>query len=88
MAEHTRWIRIQSDGNGSDTVITDANGKRIENVIDATVFLSAHEVNRIDLTIMFPDTDVHGHVPGVNYQCKFCNETILHDCPLPTIGGS
>lgn len=88
MADHTRWIRIQSDGDGRNTVITDANGNAVENVLDAMIFLSPHEVNRIDLTIMFPDVNSHGHVAGVNYQCKFCDETIIHTCPLPSIGGS
>lgn len=86
--KHGRFIRIQSDGDGPGTIITDAEGKVIENVIDASIYLSPHEVNRVQLTIMLIKTDVHANVDGATFECPFCEQSILHDCTPPTIGGS
>lgn len=88
MAKESRQVRIQSDGNGMDTVISDADGKVIDGVTEASIYLAANELNEVSLTVLAPRVDAHGVVTGVTLLCPVCTEHVEHECPPATLGGS
>lgn len=88
MARESRQVRIQSDGNGMDTVISDADGRVIDGVTEATVYLAANELNEVSLTLVAPRVDAHGNVTSVTLLCPICTEQVKHECPPATLGGS
>jgi hypothetical protein len=88
VTRESRQVRIQSDGNGMDTVITDADGKVIDGVTEASIYLAANELNEVSLTLLAPRIDAHGTVTSVTLLCPICTETVEHECPPATMGGS
>jgi hypothetical protein len=83
-----RQVRVISDGDGANTTITDSDGKTLENVIEATVYLRAQELTEVSLTLIAPRVDAHGTVTDVTLLCPVCIEHVEHQCPPQTMGGS
>lgn len=83
-----RQVRVISDGDGMNTTITDADGKALENVTDATVYMHAQELTEVSLTLVAPRVDAHGTVTDVTLLCPVCAEFVEHQCPPQTMGGS
>lgn len=80
-------LSIHSDGFGSGTVIIDEDGRQLEGVVDATIWLEAREPNRVDLTIMVPSINVTVHVEGVTLVCPLCKADQEHECEPNTLSG-
>lgn len=75
-----RQIRIQSDGTSLDTVITDADGKSLDYIKGATVYLGAGDVNLVNLELAFPAVDIHATPQDHLFICVCCGETVTHSC--------
>lgn len=73
-------IRVQSDGTGATTVITDADGKPISGITSATLWLEAGDVNRLDLEMSPAMADVHAMPDTITFTCPCCGEKIEHKC--------
>lgn len=85
--KHTKFLRIQSDGTGRDTIVSDSNGRVIDGITSAVIYMQGHEANEVSLTIIVPETDVHAVLESLEMKCPFCAQTIEHTCPPSTIGG-
>jgi hypothetical protein len=80
-------IRIYSEGFGSDTVVVDEDGAQLENVIEATIYMTAREPNRISLEFIATPVSVAGQVNEVTLRCPCCEEAFNHECGGNTLGG-
>lgn len=81
-------IRIHSDGFGNDAVIMDEDGKTLDNVVDATIYMTPREPNRINLEFIATPVNVAGSVDEVTLTCPCCEESFTHNCGGNTLGGS
>ncbi len=79
-----RQIRIQSDGIGSDTVVTTESGEQVY-PIEANIFLEARERNKIELTFIDLKADVHADLEETVLCCPICHHEQSHHCPPETL---
>lgn len=77
-------IRVQSDGNPRDTVITTANGEELKGVSSVTVHMDGTGMPYADLTIWMPTVDVHVYPADIDFECPVCQDTLTHTCPGDT----
>lgn len=84
---HSKSVRIHSDGFGQGSLVIDEDGKKVENVSSATVWISAGEPTRVDLEIWMPVVNASGIVQSITFICPCCDETITHECEGNTLGG-
>lgn len=73
-------IRIQSDGNGNTTVVTDGNGNVIPNIYSAEVTLATNQNNLVTLVAIGATTDIHADLHGIEFKCPCCEAVINHRC--------
>lgn len=73
-------IRIHSDGTGSDTVILDEDGVRLEHIRSATVHMNAGEVNEAELELVQVSVNALATVTEVTYHCPCCGIRFIHNC--------
>lgn len=73
-------LRVVSDGTPYNTVITGADGKKIEGVRSATVWLEAGDYSRLTLEIYIPKVDIHAHPSVITFICACCGDSVDHEC--------
>lgn len=73
-------IRIQSDGDGTNTVITTADGSVIPYVTAALIQMGAKEINTVSLDITMPILDVHATPESHAFTCPCCGVILTHCC--------
>jgi hypothetical protein len=82
-------ITIHSDGyGGKGSVVLDEDGKEIESVRSATIFVEAGEITRADLTVNMVNVVVQGEVDTVTAECPICKERMDHKCGQFTLGNT
>ena len=78
-------IRVQSDGNGTDTTISFGDGTVLEGVTSLTLWMEPYELNRVDITVVGGSVDIKAGINSVEMTCPVCEETVEHHCQtLPT----
>jgi len=80
-------LSIHSDGFGPGTFILDEDGKKLEGVVSATIYLEASEPNRVSLDILVPSANMTVHLDNVTLICPSCKEGFDHRCGGDTLGG-
>ena len=73
-------LRIQSDGNGMDTVISFADGTALDGVSSMTIWFEPNELNRVSLDIVASVVDAHAYPDSVTLHCPMCGEEVEHPC--------
>jgi len=71
-------VTIHSDGFGG--VVVTEDGKKLENVRDATIWLEAGEATRVDLTFIMMPLNVTGGINEVTFECPVCSDSHSHEC--------
>lgn len=78
-----RTVRVQSDGTPQDTVITLDDGKVLDKVMSATVYLDAKQPPTVDLEMCMPVVDVHALPDVFHFVCPCCGHGMSHECANP-----
>ena len=70
-------IRIESDGTGWGTKITDAESGAdlTPEIMSAAIFMDAGDIVRADLTVKMPRVESDAIVTSVERQCPFCGHS-------------
>ena len=80
----TRQVRIQSDGDPANTIITTETGEDISSKItEAFIVLNPSDPTEVSLTVVQPYIDVHGLAKEIVFTCPVCEHQITHECPGP-----
>lgn len=84
--DEVRSVRVQSDGDPWNTVITLDDGTVLERVSGATVWLEVGEPVTVDLKMNMPVVDIHAKVSSIDFTCPGCGEVLAHECQRPLHG--
>jgi hypothetical protein len=80
-------VTIHSDGTGPGSVVLSEDGHKLDNVIDATIWITAGELTRVDLTLTGVPSIIEGHLDMIYFYCPNCDENISHQCKPKTLSG-
>lgn len=81
-------IRVHSDGFGTDAIVMDEDGNQLSDCIDATIYITPREPNRVNLEFIATPVNVAGVIDEVTLQCSCCGENFSHNCGGNTLGGA
>lgn len=76
----TNQIRIQSDGTGPFTTVTNADGHEIQGITDILITMKPSDVVRADISIMQVKLDIHAETGYVDFTCPGCGFNFRHVC--------
>lgn len=71
-------VRITSDG-VDGTVVTE-DGKMIEGIYSAYIYIGANEITSVNLDIKGTPVNIEGVVDEVELICSICLHTTKHKC--------
>ena len=67
-----RRVRIQSDGTGCGTIITDLDTGALVRATGAEIQMKVGEVNVAKLTVLGPKADIVANVDVIEGECPVC----------------
>lgn len=82
LSSKPQTVRIQSDGTGMDTIVTDMEGNQLQ-VSEVDISIESRDVVRITLTVYGGVLDIHGQVDQRTLRCPYCAHEETHDCSIP-----
>ena len=82
------WTIHASDAMGRDLVVVDGDGKKIDGLLEVTVYADPRNGLRASVDILGVAVNVKVKIDTVYFRCPSCEELVSHDCELQTLGGT
>lgn len=80
MRGRRKVVRIDSDGQPRDTVVSLDDGTELDRVYAVWWHLDTDSLARVDISLWGTVLHVVGEVDQVELQCPCCNEVLKHEC--------
>ena len=80
------WTIQASDAMGRDLVIVDGDGKKIDGLLDVTIYADPVNGLRTNIEIIGVAVNIKVNINTVYFRCPSCDELVSHDCRSMTLG--